>query len=90
MAKGDTPNWLFAVAHPVQALRTKVRQVEVAIEHAQPPRGSSIEEFPKMNLASASESLGREQMKDWPERDVDLMLQGRLPRPGSHPEHPNI
>lgn len=45
---------LFIATHPALSLRTKERQLAVAIEQKAPPHASTWEEFPKLPLADAA------------------------------------
>ena len=92
MASGEVPDWLYALQHPIKSARAKTRQIEVAIEHAHPPAGSTIEEFPELSLQEAVQALQSKEQDGicWPEKDLELMRQGKLPRPGISPEHNNV
>ena len=84
---------LFTLFHQVDALKAKIRQM-VAIEHATPPSGSTIEDFPNLSVKEASELIKRQSsgvpLSAWPTRDQRLMKEGKMPVLGDHPEHPNV
>ena len=48
---------IFILTHPVEAVKTKRRQLFVAIEHEAPPHTSTFEEFPELPISEASEAI---------------------------------
>ena len=71
MARIEMGDVLYGIIHPVNFIRAKVRQIEVSIEHAQPPVKSSFEEFPELPVKRAAELMGLSnnegvQLNDWP------------------------
>jgi len=50
---------LFALTHPIEATRAKIRQVNVAIEAELPPHTQTIEEFPDLSLKDAAMAIRR-------------------------------
>lgn len=90
-------NIFFILTHPIQSLRTKTRQIEVAIEHSMPPQGSTIEEFPELPIEEAArllteaEKSNRINLSDWPVSVQNEMKRGTEIHPdGRHPEHQNV
>lgn len=85
---------LWAILHPGKALQARIRQVEVSIEHAQPPVDSTFEDFPNLSVKEAARLIKNQgsgvPLKAWPLRDQKLMLEGKMPFLGDHPEHPNV
>ena len=85
---------LFTLFHPVDALKARIKQIEVAIEHATPPPGSTIEDFPSLSVKEATELIKEKSsgvpLSAWPLRDQKLMSEGKMPFLGDHPEHPNV
>lgn len=87
---------LFIATHPLLAIRAKVRQVFVAIEHEAPPQGITFEEFPELSLADATRAMAVTTEKPargvpksaWSKADQERMARGE--RPLGHPEHPNV
>ena len=86
MSKED---FLFSIFHPIGAIRARVRQVGVAIEHASPPPGSSIEDYPNLSVKEAARLLkGGVPLSAWSKSDQERLACGE--RPVGHPEHPNV
>lgn len=86
-------NIFFILAHPIQTLRAKSRQVGVAIEHASPPAGSNFEDFPELPVQDAAklmfgQSNSGVRLEDWSPSDQERLKKGL--KPVGHPEHPNI
>ena len=94
---------LFCIAHPKAAVEAKRRQIEVAIEVAGPPVGSTIEEFPELPVSQAAALIhaarqrdkgkqyiqkGGVQPEDWSRADQERMLRGELPK--GVPIHRNV
>lgn len=94
MRDGETPNWLFAIQHPVRSLHVIKRQIAVSIEHDQPPKTSNQEDFPDLSLEDASFHLGYARpirSSDWPDCVREKMERGEKVTPnGSRPRHSNI
>lgn len=85
------------VIHPGEALRAKARQIEVSCELAQPPMGSTIEEFPNLTLSEAIALLATQKettltggvpLSAWSKKDQQRLIEGL--KPIGHPEHPNV
>ncbi len=86
---------VYAITHPVNFLRAKVRQIEVSIEHASPPVASNFEDFPNLPVAEAARLMGLGgsgvQLEDWPESVQKEMKMGKIVRPdGRIPEHHDL
>lgn len=87
-------NIFFILAHPIDTLKVKVRQLAVSIEHASPPTSSSFEEFPGLSVQEAAKLMGLTksstgiQLEDWPISDQKRMEAGL--KPLGHPEHTNV
>ncbi|PIP53321.1 hypothetical protein COX08_01550 [Candidatus Beckwithbacteria bacterium CG23_combo_of_CG06-09_8_20_14_all_34_8] len=86
---------LFCVAHPRDAIRTKIRQFDVSIDAAQAPTGTTIEEFPKLPISQAAKLIDLNMKKEppksgiqWSEADLQRLSNGELPR--GYPEHYNV
>ena len=58
MAKGEMPDALYGLLHPLNFLRVKSRQIAVSIEHTQPPVGTNFEEFPNLLASEAARLMG--------------------------------
>lgn len=85
------------MAHPLEAVRARVRQIMVGIDHESPPVGSFIEDFPVLPVAEAARLIRSEkpksgiQLEDWPESAQKEMNEGKIIHPdGRHPEHDNV
>lgn len=87
-------NIFFILAHPIRTLQTKARQAEVAIEHASPPPGSTVEDFPLLPVQKAAKLLRIQsgvKLSDWPQSVQGDMRNGARVKPdGRHPEHQDI
>lgn len=89
-------NILFIISHPLNALRARIRQIEVGIEYSAPPAGETIEGFPELTVQNAAKAMGLVGkcgigISDWPATAQDDMKRGKRICPdGRHPEHLNI
>jgi hypothetical protein len=48
---------VYITTHPLGALKARIRQITVAIEHELPPHGTTIEEFPELSLSDATRAI---------------------------------
>lgn len=84
------PNLAFLLIHPILALKTKIRQVLVGLDHTPPPFTSTVEEFPNLPPYRAYIALVRggqfpPPTIDW-FSDDPFGLQ-KPPQLGDRPEH---
>lgn len=86
---------LFVATHPILSLRTRLRQVCVAIERGAPPFGSTIEDFPDLTLADAARLMMEEEnefigvpISAWSKADQRRLAEGKKPK--GYPLHPNV
>lgn len=82
----------FFLTHPILALRTKIKQVMVSLDHELPPHTSNIEDFPNLPLYEAYVTMVRG--GQLPPPSIDWYPNGPLalrksPQLGDRPEHHN-
>jgi hypothetical protein len=77
-------NLIEILVHPMRAIRTKMRQLEVGCDMAAAPIGSNQEDFPELSLQKAAQLMeqkgGGVQLEDWSKRDQEKLKRGERPR----------